>query len=30
LWPKAQRKLWLSLLEGSFDLIYLDKDEAAS
>jgi hypothetical protein len=26
-WPKAQRKLWLQLLEGSFDLIYLDKDE---
>lgn len=23
-WPKAQRKLWLSLLEGSFDLIYTD------
>ena len=23
-WPKAQRKLWLSLLEGSFDLIYKD------
>jgi hypothetical protein len=29
-WPKAQRKLWLQLLEGSFDLIYLDKDEAAN
>jgi len=28
--PKAQRKLWLQLLEGSFDLIYLDKDEAAN
>lgn len=28
-WPKAQRKLWLSLLEGSFDLIYED-DEAAN
>jgi hypothetical protein len=28
-WPKAQRKLWLGLLEGSFDLIYVDKDEAA-
>ena len=27
-WPKAQRKLWLQLLEGSFDLIY--KDEAAN
>jgi hypothetical protein len=25
-WPKAQRKLWLSLLEGSFDLIYDDDD----
>jgi hypothetical protein len=23
-WPKAQRKLWLQLLEGSFDLIYED------
>ncbi len=29
-WPKAQRKLWLQLLEGSFDLIYLDKNEAAN
>jgi hypothetical protein len=28
-WSKAQRKLWLSLLEGSFDLIYED-DEAAN
>lgn len=27
-WPKAQRKLWLQLLEGSFELIY--KDEAAN
>ncbi len=27
-WPKAQRKLWLQLLEGSFDLIYLDKEES--
>ena len=25
-WPKAQRKLWLQLLEGSFDLIYKDSD----
>jgi hypothetical protein len=32
-WPKAQRKLWLQLLEGSFDLIYDDVEaptEAAS
>jgi hypothetical protein len=29
-WPKAQRKLWLQLLEGSFDLIYTEKDEAAN
>jgi len=28
-WPKAQRKLWLQLLEGSFDLIY-DDGEAAN
>jgi hypothetical protein len=27
-WPKTQRKLWLQLLEGSFDLIY--EDEAAN
>jgi hypothetical protein len=27
-WPKAQRKLWLQLLEGSFELIYKE-DEAA-
>lgn len=25
-WPKPQRKLWLQLLEGSFDLIYKDDD----
>ena len=25
-WPKDQRKLWLQLLEGSFDLIYKDRD----
>jgi hypothetical protein len=25
-WPKAQRKLWLQLLEGSFDLIYQDSE----
>jgi hypothetical protein len=24
-WPKSQRKLWLQLLEGSFDLIYEDE-----
>ena len=30
IWPKAQRKLWLQLLEGSFDLIYEDKEEAAN
>jgi hypothetical protein len=29
-WPKAQRKLWLQLLEGSFDLIYIDKEKAAN
>jgi hypothetical protein len=23
-WPDAERKLWLSLLEGSFKLIYKD------
>jgi hypothetical protein len=28
-WPKAQRKLWLQLFEGSFDLIHLDKEGAA-
>ena len=28
-WSKAQRKLWLQLLEGGFDLIYVDTDEAA-
>lgn len=27
-WPKAQRKLWLQLLEGSFDLIYEDGEAA--
>jgi hypothetical protein len=26
-WPKAKRKLWLQLLEGSFDLIYTDGPE---
>ena len=29
-WPEAERKIWLQLLEGSFKLIYKDKDEAAS
>lgn len=29
-WAKTQRKLWLQLLEGSFDLIYLDNEEAAN
>jgi hypothetical protein len=29
MWSKAQRKLWLQLLEGSFDLIYVDADGAA-
>jgi hypothetical protein len=24
-WPEADRKLWLQLLEGSFRLIYKDK-----
>jgi hypothetical protein len=27
-WPKAHRKLWLQLLEGSFDLIYKDGEAA--
>jgi hypothetical protein len=27
MWPKAQRKLWLQLLEGSFELIYEDKSD---
>jgi hypothetical protein len=27
-WPEAERKLWLSLLEGSFKLIYKDKEAA--
>ena len=27
-WPKAQRKLWLQFLEGSFDLIYDDVEAA--
>ena len=26
-WPKSQRKLWLQLLEGSFDLIYENHEE---
>jgi hypothetical protein len=28
-WPDAERKLWLSLIEGSFKLIYKDKDDVA-
>jgi hypothetical protein len=27
LWPEADRKLWLQLLEGSFKLIYKDEKE---
>jgi hypothetical protein len=27
-WPYAERKLWLQLLEGSFKLIYKDKEAA--
>lgn len=27
-WPEAERKLWLQLLEGSFKLIYRNGDEA--
>ncbi len=27
-WPEAERKLWLQLLEGSFKLIYKDNEEA--
>jgi hypothetical protein len=26
-WPKSQRKLWLQLLEGSFELIYRDNED---
>ena len=29
-WPKAQRKLWVQLLEGSFELIYQDLTEPES
>jgi hypothetical protein len=29
-WPESERKLWLELLEGSFKLIYKDKDDAGS
>jgi hypothetical protein len=29
-WPEAERKLWLQLLEGSFRLIYKDKRELSS
>jgi len=28
IWPEAERKLWLQLLEGSFKLIYKDKEAA--
>ena len=27
-WPEAERKLWLQLLEGSFKLIYKEKEAA--
>jgi hypothetical protein len=27
-WPEQERKLWLGLLEGSFKLIYKDKDQS--
>jgi hypothetical protein len=30
IWPEAERKLWLQLLEGSFKLIYKDKDTNAN
>ncbi len=26
-WPKSQRKLWLQLLESSFDLVYQEGRE---
>jgi hypothetical protein len=26
-WPESDRKLWLNLLEGSFKLIYKDKND---
>lgn len=29
-WPEAERKLWLQLLEGSFKLIYKDQTPAPS
>jgi hypothetical protein len=29
-WSEADRKLWLNLLEGSFKLIYKDKDAPPS
>lgn len=29
-WPKAKRKLWLQILENSFDLVYEDTEEAPS
>jgi hypothetical protein len=29
-WPKPQRKLWLQLFEGSFELIYKDESDEES
>jgi hypothetical protein len=29
-WPEAERKLWLQLIEGSFKLIYKETKEAAN
>ncbi|MEX2746152.1 hypothetical protein AB3480_33970 [Rhizobium mongolense] len=29
-WPKSKRKLWLQILENSFDLVYEDDGEAGS
>jgi hypothetical protein len=29
-WPEAERKLWLQLLEGSFKLIYKDAESPKS
>jgi hypothetical protein len=28
MWPEAERKLWLQLLEGSFKLIYKGREAA--
>jgi len=30
IWPEADRKLWLQLLEGNFNLIYKDKQATTS